>query len=50
MSRIGPLTCSITIAIANHAEPSNVHDVEISPEPINTQRDEPQFAAQTSIT
>ncbi|MCH83579.1 hypothetical protein A2U01_0004405 [Trifolium medium] len=50
MSRTGPLTRSRAIAIANHAEPSNVHDVEASPEPINTQRDQlPQFATQTSV-
>ncbi|MCI21605.1 hypothetical protein A2U01_0042774 [Trifolium medium] len=50
MSRTGPLTRIRTIAISNHAEPSNVHDVETSPEPINTQRDQlPQFATQTSV-
>ncbi|MCI94522.1 hypothetical protein A2U01_0115820, partial [Trifolium medium] len=45
MSRTRPLTCNRAIAIANHTEPSNVNDVEIPPEPINTQRDQPQFAA-----
>ncbi|MCH91277.1 hypothetical protein A2U01_0012203 [Trifolium medium] len=50
MSRTRPLTRSRAIAIANHAESSNVHDVEASPEPINTQRDQlPQFATQTSV-
>ncbi|MCI28295.1 hypothetical protein A2U01_0049495 [Trifolium medium] len=51
MSRTGgPFTCSRAITLANQAEPSNIHDVEASPEPINTQGDQlPQFATQTSV-
>ncbi|MCI27959.1 hypothetical protein A2U01_0049159 [Trifolium medium] len=50
MSRTGHFTCSRAIALANQVEPSNVHEEEASPEPINTQRDQlPQFAAQSSI-
>ncbi|MCH95346.1 hypothetical protein A2U01_0016321 [Trifolium medium] len=51
MSRTGgPFTRSRAIALANQAEPSNIHDVEASPEPINTQGEPlPQFATQTSV-
>ncbi|MCI79637.1 hypothetical protein A2U01_0100908, partial [Trifolium medium] len=37
MSRSGPLTRSRAIAVAQQSEPSNLDDVEIVPEPINTQ-------------
>ncbi|MCI71414.1 hypothetical protein A2U01_0092677, partial [Trifolium medium] len=46
MSRPGPLTRSRAIAAVQQGEPSNLHDVEIIPEPLNTQhsRQAPQFA------
>ncbi|MCI89255.1 hypothetical protein A2U01_0110543, partial [Trifolium medium] len=36
MSRPGPLTRSRAIAVIQQGEPSNVHDVEVIPEPLNT--------------
>ncbi|MCH81098.1 hypothetical protein A2U01_0001877 [Trifolium medium] len=51
MSRTsGPFTRSRAIALANQTEPLNIHDVETSSEPINTQREQlPQFATQNSV-
>ncbi|MCI74402.1 hypothetical protein A2U01_0095666, partial [Trifolium medium] len=51
MSRPGLLTRSRAIAAIQQGEPSNFHDVEIFPEPLNTQhsRQAPQFATQASI-
>ncbi|MCI98089.1 hypothetical protein A2U01_0119392, partial [Trifolium medium] len=37
MSRPGPLSRSRAIAAIQQGEPSNLHDVEIIPEPLNTQ-------------
>ncbi|MCI53338.1 hypothetical protein A2U01_0074584, partial [Trifolium medium] len=36
MSRSGPLTRSRAIAAIQQGEPSNLHDVEVIPEPLNT--------------
>ncbi|MCI73956.1 hypothetical protein A2U01_0095220, partial [Trifolium medium] len=51
MSRPEPLTRSRANAAIQQGEPSNLDDVEIVPEPINTQhsRQAPQFATQASI-
>ncbi|MCI49965.1 hypothetical protein A2U01_0071209, partial [Trifolium medium] len=51
MSRPGQLSRSRAIAAIQQSEPSNLDDVEIVPEPINTQhiRQAPQFATQASI-
>ncbi|MCI40308.1 hypothetical protein A2U01_0061541, partial [Trifolium medium] len=51
MSRPGPLTRSRAFAAIQQGEPPNLHDVEIIPEPFNTQHScqAPQFATQASI-
>jgi hypothetical protein len=51
MSRPGHITRSRAITAFHHGEPSNVHDVEIILEPINTQRSRqaPQLATQASV-
>ncbi|WJX73186.1 hypothetical protein P8452_57008 [Trifolium repens] len=51
MSRLGPLTRSKAIARTERGEPSNLHDVKIFAEPINTQQSHqvPQLANQTFV-
>ncbi|MCH97104.1 hypothetical protein A2U01_0018097 [Trifolium medium] len=51
MSRPRPLTRNRVFAAIQHVEPSNLHSVEIVPEPVNMQHNHqvPQFATQTSV-
>ncbi|WJX73849.1 hypothetical protein P8452_57582 [Trifolium repens] len=51
MTRPGYVTRSRATATVHHGEPSNLHNVEIIPEPVNTQHSHqsPQFANKASI-
>ncbi|MCH95497.1 hypothetical protein A2U01_0016476 [Trifolium medium] len=51
MSRPGPITRSRACIAIQQGEPSSLHDVEIVPEPVNTQHSHqaPQFATQAPI-